>query len=923
MRTQKRISQKTAKIKIEVIILNRLIKITVSVLLCAAIALCPLTSAFAASVSYPQGVTQQSAANSVKGTDLLIKNALAATRNTTLEKLVMPALYSDETLSSILTGIYTSLGKDESVSIIGIDVTPAAVAAGLSDYPQVQTAVSSADTWENVKLDAVSWGVQSTDGFAKALSAMFSTLDDVLYMLLCGGTYQAGIIRLRGDKGYENGIIPMLRALGCTEIMNGADFEKAAAEDNNSMIYNIVLSVCSMLRAVLASPADKLTDILPNLAYYIKYGGLQSSVDALMSPLSLGIGKYISLFSGSQMLSLLMFIQDSEKYTTNFSENINTIIAEAAEPEGLQFAEIDLELLASCGTENGGVVTADKGQAYVTVFRWLIETARLNKEKLLASLDAESAQGSPAPQNEQSGQFDIKKIAESVFTHSTDEILAFLIGLFTEKPGEEAEYNWPEVKLTPGAVAYTQNLGAEKFQRVVDGIDETIGEFVAEGGEYKDLSDMLRHEIYSSKTVTAIVSGIFSAFDSEEMKLAAGALGVAASPVQLALQLPGGQFEAASKTLSKYLKWEYVKPEAVYWGFNAGDRDGFENALAAALSPLEDELRMLLCCGQGELFGSVKLSGSNGYNTAVIPLLEAVGCPADSILTYEQFKADTSENAAVRNLLRPISALIDRVVQRPIYTLTEILPNLLFFIQNGSATQCVSNLIAPVMKLVEPFGITKESLGLDVLSKVDYVALLSDIIVDFGAESNIKLAAPDFASLATLGQLEEVPSKRTFEGKPCTAYYVKADKPAVMITLLRYIVGIIKTPENSGLLDQLMAPQPGAENDMFAMYSQNIGSEMEKMTADETIEWLYKLFFRERAVSQKVENKDYLPNIIYVPKDNSKGTKTAAGILLPLLAAAAAVCIIKREAIFDYLEDRRQKKLKEKAEKELSANQEV
>ena len=104
---------------------------------------------------------------------------------------------------------------------------------------------------------------------------------------------------------------------------------------------------------------------------------------------------------------------------------------------------------------------------------------------------------------------------------------------------------------------------------------------------------------------------------------------------------------------------------------------------------------------------------------------------------------------------------------------------------------------------------------------------------------------------------------------------------------------------------------------MFATYSANIGGEMEKMTVDETIEWLYKLFFRERAVSKTAGGQDYTPTIIYVESQKSKAPKIILAILFVLLVAAVIICIIKREVIFDRLEERRQKKLKKKHEAEI------
>lgn len=883
------------------IVLKTVWKKACSLLLCLTLVGACLVPAVAASqVVYPEGVTPQTAEQSIDKTDTLIKNALRQLKNTTLKQMVMPMLYADSTLSDILVNLYQSFGEQENtLSVLGIDVSTKNVAAALSAYPSVSQAVAAAGDWNSVDLSAAKWGVTNETEFKNAVSSMMTPLEELMYVILCSGTYRRGFITVKGDDGYRNGVVPILEALGCTEILSDSEFQAQAASDRSSMLKNILDAVLSMLDSVLAAPANRLCEIGPNLAYFMQEGGMSDCIKALINPLKIGIGGYITLFTGSTLFSLM---GGSGEDTANGEETVD-ILMNFTSGSDMKLAELDMKLLASCGTVQNGKVVADKGDAFVVLFSWLIETAKLNQEKLTAELTGEEAQ-------------QMKPVIDALMAKNTNEILSLFVGLLTKQQGADTEYQWPAPQFAAASVTYTQNLGRDKFQRVVEGIDSTMSEFIAESGEYKSISQAVRNAIFTSSTVTALASQLYGQLSLQEMKAAADMLGLPSSPSQLASAL-GSAYSSAKYTLSRCGSWEKAGKANINWGFQDGDSKGFQKALIAVLSPLDDMLSMLLRGDRIELFDAVGLCGTSGYNTAVIPLLEALGCPSDSILTYAEFKADNSENACVKNLVKPIVALLDKIAEKPIYTLTEILPNMIFFIQSGAISQCIDNLLVPITGLLNELSIDPGQLGLDKIKNLDLLSQVSDMIPEMMKDSMV-LPKPDLTKLSGLGQLEAVASKRTYQGNACQAYYVKADQPAVMLTLLRYFVSGMKDPQNADFLTGMMAGNSSdGGNNMFETYSSNIGGEMEKMTVDETIEWLYKLFFRERAVSQSVGKDDYTPTIIYVESQKSVAGKVVLSILFVLLLAAAIVCIIKREVIFDRLEEKRQQKLKKKHEAEI------
>ena len=882
-------------------------------LFCVLLSLCMVLSVclpgFAA-VSYPSGVTNESAQKAAEGTDKLIENAAVSFKGKSLRSLVLPELFSDETLSALLTGIYSKLEESgKSLSRLGIDITPAGVANGLANYPSVAKTLKNASSWSGLDLSAASWGVGDKYDFSAAVSAMLSPFNDVLYTVLCSGSYKAGLFTFKGSNGYETGLVAMLCALGCSWYEEPATFYAEAAENRAMMIYNIALSLFSLLEDVLDAPAVKLSDTLPNLAHYIKDGGLEYSVNELLKPFSLHIGNIVSLFSGSQMLSLLMFLQDNQKYTTNFSENINTVLADMTANSGLKLAEIDLDTLKSCGTEKDGYIEADIGASFTTLSRWLIDTAKLNEDKLTETLSQEKDMKDYLP------------AVKNLLKKDTDELFSMLVSLLTAKKGTELDYEWTQKEFTATSVSYTENLGQEKYQRVLDGIDDVINEFLVEFGDGKSLKSTLKSTVYSGTTLAALAKGLYGQLDDEKTKEAVSALGISVSPYGVSRALRNRGFSSAANYLSACSKWSNVKESSLAACFDIGKRDGFEKALVAMLSPLESVFEVFFANGTLKVLDSVNIPGTNGYNTAVIPLLEALGCPKKNILTYKEYVKCKGSDKIISAVTTPVLDLVDKICKKPVYTLCEILPNAIYFISNGSLSQCLENLLSSVTKLLDSAGLKLSDLGLDIdkLKKTDILAEVSKKLPEM-AKDSLVLPEPDLKSLAGIGTLTEVQSKRTYSGSAARVYAVESDKTAVLITLLRYFVGAVKDPKNSDTLNNMMAPKEGQENNMFAQYSSGIGDQMNSMSVDEAIEWLYKLFFRERAVEEITGEYVYDKEIIYHEEETTDKKNVLIPILI-VLAVLAVIAVIKRNQLRDYFDERSRKRAEKKAQrqKELDA----
>ena len=811
----------------------------ISLILCLLVAFSSLSSVAAAgyTTDYPQGVTAEEALVAVKGTDKLLNNLLPALTGGTLEDMVKPMIFSDESLSNFIVSLYLGLSETASeLEMVGLDASVSAVASGLGDYPDVQNALMNASSWEEVDLEGVKWGVNDKNSFATAFAKALSPFNEIFNMLLCSGTYTiSGFIKVEGANGYENAIVPMLKALKCTDLISQEEFTNQAEADRTNIIKNILLPILTMLENVFNAPMDTLTDVLPGFAYFVKSGEMNACMDTLLSPIFTNPLVEIAVF---------LKILDLETMKFDMEEMLTTGIADMAGEGGLQLAPIDLERLSKCGEHDGTKFQADKGRALVEILRWLIDTLKLN-EKNLPQLMKEMGGNESGISTEMLGGF---------LDNDTDKIVATIILLFTP-----AKLNAPEMMLYPEiaqtVVQFTPNLTEENYKKVLNEIDDLLDDFVKEGGSYRSIEALLSTGIYTNANINAVLTGVYGAMEKEGLLDALVLLGVDASPKGVAKFIEK-DYPNAYNALVKADTWSQV-PKNISWGFYNGSRRGFQNAFLAVLRPLNPLLKVVLAGEDMVIADAITLKGADGYNTGVIPILEALGCKESSIKTYSQYVSDNGQDALLNNIADPVFDLLDEIFDNPVKTLTRILPNIVYFLNSGSLEKCISNLLIPVTALTSRVsGIVDMELDASALTKeLDMNKLLGGMLEGSG----MKIAEFDINSLAGIGTKTQKQSKSTFNGSAVTYSYIEADQTGVLLTLLRVLAKTLKLPGNENLLVGSMA----GGNDTFSTYSASIGEQFAQMTEDELIEWLYNLLFKERAQIEIVVDEEYSPTIIY------------------------------------------------------------
>ncbi len=798
--------------------------------------------AFAGS-GYPDGVTEKQAQNAVTGTENLVSYILKNYLKTDLKTVIEPMIYSDQVVSSLLVSIYSSMEETAGdLKTIGIDVTVSGVAKGLKNYPDVQNALIDAGSFSTVDLTNVKWGVNDKKSFSKAISATLSPFNNLLFMLLCSGKYNlAGITSIKGGDGYETAIVPFLNALGCEVTLSQAEFKAQAKEDKSTMIYNILMSALTILDKLEEKPVDTLVTILPAVAYFNESGQMNQCFNNLLAPVK--ENPYVRL-------AILLKIIDLESMNFDLEVILNDMLTSMSQETGLQLPPLDFETLSKCGSSDGVNFTPNKPLAYVEIMSWLVEALKLNKSQLPELLKGMTTAGS---ENTLLSSDVITKLLET----DTKNVVKTIILIFNDsKLSDPESYKFPTI--TFSQITYTPNLTEKDYKKVLNGIDDLIDEFVAEYSNYKKLETLLENTIYTNSNVGAFAVGIYSALEKEGLIEMLSVMGVDATPKGVASLLTEGSYSEAKNVLSKASSWSKVNLNGVNWGFYNGRRTGFENAFVATLRPLYPLLEVVLKGKTITFMDSIKIIGGDGYNTAIIPILEALGCKSSLIKTYNQYKNDTSKDAVLKNITTPVFDLLDDLFKKPVKTALEILPNVVYFIDSGNLEVCITNLLLPVTALLEKIEpIYKVELDTSTITSSMNV---NDILGSFEEGLGLKLKSADLKALYSYGETETKQSKQVLNGKNTSYTYIKADKEALLLTVLRYLVDTLKMPENKGALNGLMS---GGGADSFALYASQIFEQFEAMTTDQIIEWLHNLLFKERVIVPLEEGESYNPTIIY------------------------------------------------------------
>lgn len=635
-------------------------------------------------------------------------------------------------------------------------------------------------------------GIDTAEEFAGAIADMLGTVPGLVDWIFKGKDYRFftgtekdangeyvynDIVVIKGAEGYKKGIIPILEALGCENIPAG---------DEENLVELMLNSLFSRLDDILADPANKLLEILPNVIYFLNADGLTASV--------------------YNALSALHAFAESLK---GFGEELDINNIFGIDLSKLSFADIV------------GLIEAETGLD-LTAFKEIFCCLAIGTIKTYPSLSGEYAY--KMTYNEDENRKDMITLILTAFVkvlgvESNSEILKEILGeeaytlilnilKLKETDMKEIDYLWTEYADTDKTFSaietsvlyaghkygplYTQEMAqhiADNLQCFIDNIIYLLG-IEIEGARVDNLEDILNSYIggslYNSSNAQAILDIVKKAV-AEIEKLEKSEHIKALIRTSLGVDLDA---------------WNtYTVPEF------EDDRAMFTQTVCEILAPAYPVLEWALCDKDFTFFVDadntdlVTIIGAEGYSYGIIPLMEAVEC--DGMLTPEEYYSaiETDSNALVTGILNPLFDRLDEIMAAPADEILEILPNIIYFINSGGLDTCFKNALHAVYTLL---GAIEPLIEVDLyelinirLDELTFESLFEYALEAIKTETGIEFTAVDanaFLEL-TLGKLvsyESANGKKAYK----MVYQSETARGEMVTVMLRLIITFLMTENN-------------------------------------------------------------------------------------------------------------------------------
>ena len=672
---------------------------------------------------------------------------------------------------------------------------------------------------------------------------------------------QLNILTISGGNGYESAIVPLLNAFN-VECKSYNQYLKDYNSAKDNLVIDILNPIVDFLNDVTSAPFDTLTAALPKLAEFLDNNGLGKAVSNLLAPITdlidvlndngINVDSLIEQIAGQSLTELLEDLIGTDLGNlkleiTNLSESLNIqdilipLVNSLLKSSGINIKLDDIDW--------GGLASlSNQGQVLISVLRYIENVLIKNAaaiNSLLRGIDGIASNKT------------ILNILDTVFgqignAKKDDIVLAIFYLLLCEPTNVFFDYSNFEYKNYE--FTYPTTVDMDFLTILGPMLDGLIGGLI-EGG----LSGLVTQNVYKDSIISSIATGLYGAIEGVKINdsmnltelLAMTDIDFSTSAVANLLENKdyGQTYSSAARVIRNAGSWSRVNADSLSWGVT--DRDSFVHALCAVLRPIYGVLDVLLNDGSLGLFNLIYLPGSDGYTSTIVPLLEAFGCY--NIKTQYQYRQDMSKeyDYILIDILNPLLDKVEDLLNAPIQTLADMLPNLALFFANDGLLQIIENLLTPIKALldaIQPIADVNDIIaaaGLDIegelrklglvgsnynfdiydlsaslrplIGKDNIVSLLNTVLGMIevnGAPLGIELMPIDWYQLASHGEyITDEASQAATIGK---RIYVDADPNEVLVAVLRYLVETINYKDNYNIISDLIGGLIGGANDSIS-----------------------------------------------------------------------------------------------------------
>lgn len=707
-------------------------------------------------------------------------------------------------------------------------------------------------------------------------------------------------LKIEGTNGYNSAIIPLMEAFKLSNVKTYNQYKNDINAAKDNLLLDILNPIAgdtssSLINKLVDKPFDTLTDLLPNLAMYLDAHGLSQLINNLLAPitgllssvvktlnldgiiedvLGIDLGTIIGTVLGAKT-KINLDLTDLSKLNIEdlIIPIVRVVLANNDNPtvRSLKLYDINWNALISLGDKmtytsaatgaNGNYLTGkmvgnvDQGKVLITVLRYIAKTLTTNIPALKTLL-----LGIDKIKNSDVLTAIISSVLNTLSTASDDQII---MALFYFISGEPTNAFWDYTKYKTGqySFSYPEGMEVDFLKNLPPMLDGMIAGFL-------NLNDLVTKNLFTDSIVSKLAKGLYGAIEGVKIN---DNLGLTALLAQTDIDFTtanvaklltdksyGKTFEGPAAVIANAGSWKNVNEASLKWGVT--DRDSFFHALVAVLRPLYGVLDVLLNDAQLGLFDLVRVPGSNGYSSSIVPLLEAFSCY--NVKTQYQYRQDINKeyDAILLDIINPIWDIVEDVLNAPLQTVTAIIPNLALFIGNNGLSQMIDNLLTPISALADAIrpivdlndlldtlfkaldvdlngllgkvGIKNFSLDVYDLNKTLSQVLAGDKLIPLinnvlglikikGSPLGIKLNAVDWLQLASHGKTIVSASQAATYG---SRVFVQGDSSEVLIAVLRYLINTINSGDNYNQISNLVTGLLPEGNDTISgVVSQVLG----------------------------------------------------------------------------------------------------
>ena len=668
--------------------------------------------------------------------------------------------------------------------------------------------------------------VTDSESFALALSDIIAPVDRLLSWLLLDDSIEYfnstgsvksrrdSLISISGANGYATGLLPLLEALGCKNLKSADSYGNDIRSLVNDMFTSLIARVIDIVSDGDSDVAvNKIIDLLPNLIYFINSDGLTLAVNNIAAPAnavfelySEKTGEEMSLSSLSKLplddLSFRnIFKLVEEKAGIKINEYITNLF------DTFTLGKICYNSASVCDFDTYYMTYSDEEDRaeFITIILSValdILEDPANKDKFSEIFGEKNYEGIINMMNLWKFEFEMQDFSW-IFTEyaNTGTVLSALtMSIIFRDCGYG--FLWTREK----ALQLVNNLNS-----FVDDMIYLLG-LTINGKKVLNFTDLMHQ----------LIGGYL--YSQDVIKLITGAL---ANLKPLLDQYdPQGTIAGFVKELMEVDLHAWDKYTDDYdWGFENGDRKGFENALVEVLTPVSRVIQWLFCDREYAFFvdadsvadenrrdntDQLVIYGAEGYAFGIVPILEAFNAP--NIVKPEDYSktAAADKSAALRNLVSPLLDMVDELMDDTPRELFELLPSVIYFINCNGLDTCFRNILHAVYRIFDALEpITGkidlyEIIGMD-LATINFEFLFNKLIDMINDATGFRFTTMVGDAVAELTQ-GEVISFTSLNGRQAyTMRYAGVYDYADMLTILmRLILRFLSLDGNAKILMDIM-----------------------------------------------------------------------------------------------------------------------